>query len=97
MARIDCFNDPEAPEPTKIIPAASAVVINHEGKILLQRRSDNDVWASPVGTDAATQEPGNVVVRQSSFGMKPAPCMASGDGAPIKGQSLVVALRPNLK
>lgn len=49
MARIDYFNDPNAPQPTKIIPAASAVVTNQEGDILLQRRSDNDLWALPGG------------------------------------------------
>jgi len=34
MARTDYLNDPHAPKPTKILPAASAIVVNHEGKIL---------------------------------------------------------------
>jgi ADP-ribose pyrophosphatase YjhB (NUDIX family) len=50
MARIDYFNDPNAPKANTIIPAASAIVTNHEGKILLHRRSDNDLWALPGGS-----------------------------------------------
>ena len=49
MARIDYFNDPDAPKPTKIIPAASAIVIDNQNRILLQRRSDNGLWALPGG------------------------------------------------
>lgn len=50
MVRIDYFNDPNAPKANTIIPAASAIVTNHEGKILLHRRSDNDLWALPGGS-----------------------------------------------
>src|SRR5919197_2881901 len=50
MSRIDYVNDPDAPTPNSIVPAASAVVTNDVGEILLQRRSDNDLWALPGGT-----------------------------------------------
>jgi len=50
MTRIDHLNDPNAPKANSIIPAASAIIKNSEGKILLQRRSDNDMWALPGGT-----------------------------------------------
>jgi 8-oxo-dGTP pyrophosphatase MutT (NUDIX family) len=49
MARIDYFNDPDAPKPTTIIPAASAIVADSQGRILLHRRSDNELWALPGG------------------------------------------------
>jgi 8-oxo-dGTP pyrophosphatase MutT (NUDIX family) len=45
MARTDYFNDPQAPKANSIVPAASAIVVNDEGKILVHRRSDNDLWA----------------------------------------------------
>jgi ADP-ribose pyrophosphatase YjhB (NUDIX family) len=49
MARIDYFNDPDAPKPTKILPAASAIVTDSQGRILLHKRSDNGLWALPGG------------------------------------------------
>jgi ADP-ribose pyrophosphatase YjhB (NUDIX family) len=64
MARIDYCNDPDAPQPTKIIPAASAVVTNHEGKILLQRRSDNDLWALPGGAMEVGETIGETAIRE---------------------------------
>ena len=47
MARIDYFNDPNAPQANSIVPAASAIVTNAEGKILFERRSDNARWGLP--------------------------------------------------
>ncbi|GFE14704.1 putative MutT/NUDIX-like protein [Streptomyces glebosus] len=41
--------DPDAPEPNSLVVAASAVVTDDEGRILLQRRRDNDLWALPGG------------------------------------------------
>jgi ADP-ribose pyrophosphatase YjhB (NUDIX family) len=49
MTRTDYFNDPYAPKANSIVPAASAIVVSDEGKILLHRRSDNDLWALPGG------------------------------------------------
>jgi ADP-ribose pyrophosphatase YjhB (NUDIX family) len=50
MTRIDHLDNPNAPRANSIIPAASAIITSEEGKILLQRRSDNDLWALPGGT-----------------------------------------------
>ncbi len=50
VPRTDYFNDPQAPLPNSVVPAASAVVVNEGGELLLQRRSDNDQWALPGGT-----------------------------------------------
>ena len=49
MTRIDHINDPNAPKANSIIPAASAI-IEDNGKILLQQRSDSQSWALPGGT-----------------------------------------------
>jgi ADP-ribose pyrophosphatase YjhB (NUDIX family) len=70
MTRIDYLNDPDAPVPNSIVPAASAVVTNDAGEILLQRRSDNDLWALPGGTmDVGERSPRRSCARS---GRKPA-------------------------
>ena len=50
MARIEHYDDPNAPKPNSLVPAASAVVTNDRGEILMQRRVDNNFWALPGGT-----------------------------------------------
>jgi ADP-ribose pyrophosphatase YjhB (NUDIX family) len=64
MARTDYLNDPDAPVPNSIVPAASAVVTNAKGEILLQRRSDNDLWALPGGTMDLGERIAETVVRE---------------------------------
>ena len=49
MARIEHYDDPEAPEPNSLVSAASAAVSNENNEILMQRRVDNDLWALPGG------------------------------------------------
>ncbi|PJJ02596.1 ADP-ribose pyrophosphatase YjhB (NUDIX family) [Streptomyces sp. 2333.5] len=49
MARRDYENDPDAPQANSLVPAASAVVVDESGRILLQRRRDNGMWALPGG------------------------------------------------
>jgi ADP-ribose pyrophosphatase YjhB (NUDIX family) len=49
MSRREYFDDPKAPRPNAIVPAASAVVVNDGGELLLQRRKDNDYWSLPGG------------------------------------------------
>jgi 8-oxo-dGTP pyrophosphatase MutT (NUDIX family) len=49
MARIDYYDNPAAPPANSLVPAASAVVVNDDGLILLHRRRDNDLWALPGG------------------------------------------------
>jgi ADP-ribose pyrophosphatase YjhB (NUDIX family) len=64
MARTDYLNDPKAPAPNAIVPAASAVVINDAGEVLLQRRVDNDLWALPGGTMDLGERIAETVVRE---------------------------------
>ncbi|OII61006.1 DNA mismatch repair protein MutT [Streptomyces sp. CC53] len=49
MARTEYYDDPNAPRPNSMVVAASAVVTDDEGRVLLQRRRDNDLWALPGG------------------------------------------------
>jgi 8-oxo-dGTP pyrophosphatase MutT (NUDIX family) len=62
MARTEFFDDPNAPEPNNLVVAASAVVTDDAGRILLQRRRDNDLWALPGGgMDMTDSLPGTAV------------------------------------
>ncbi|MCX4742482.1 NUDIX hydrolase [Streptomyces antibioticus] len=49
MGRRDYEDDPDAPVANSLVPAASVVVIDSAGRILLQRRVDNGMWALPGG------------------------------------------------
>lgn len=47
--RIDYYNDPNAPQPNSVVPSASAIVTDEQGRILLVKRRDNTLWALPGG------------------------------------------------
>jgi len=64
MTRIDYLNDPNAPRANSLVPAASAIVTNGEGKILLHRRSDNTLWGLPGGAMEVGESIGETVVRE---------------------------------
>lgn len=49
MGRRDYYDDPEAPAANSLVPAASAVVVDDRGRLLLHRRRDNEMWALPGG------------------------------------------------
>lgn len=49
MGRREYVNDPRAPKPTSLVPAVSAVVADPGGRLLLQRRTDNQLWSVPGG------------------------------------------------
>ncbi len=49
MSRKDYFDDPNAPKPNSLVLAASAIVVDNEGNVLLIRRSDNELWSIPGG------------------------------------------------
>ncbi len=57
MRRRDYLNDPEAPAVNSLVPAASVVAFDAAGRILLQRRTDNDQWALPGGV----MQPGETI------------------------------------
>jgi len=49
MTRTEHFNDPNAPVANNLVPAASAVVADQAGAILLIERTDNGLWTIPGG------------------------------------------------
>ncbi len=65
MSRIDYLNDPNAPKINRLVPSASAIVLNPEGKILLQLRSDTHVWALPGGAMEIGETIGQTAVRET--------------------------------
>ncbi|MFL5627854.1 MAG: NUDIX domain-containing protein [Ktedonobacteraceae bacterium] len=64
MSRVDYTDDPQAPKANALVPAASAIVTNREGEILLQRRSDNGLWALPGGTMEIGESISQTVIRE---------------------------------
>ncbi|MFG2661675.1 NUDIX domain-containing protein [Streptomyces sp. NPDC048425] len=62
MTRTEYYDDPDAPKPNSLVVAASAVVTDDQGRILLQRRRDNSLWALPGGgMDMSDSVPGTAV------------------------------------
>ncbi|WP_410604026.1 NUDIX hydrolase [Amycolatopsis sp. lyj-90] len=49
MARVDYYNDPNAPKANSIAVAVSAFIQDEEGRILMIRRTDNDLYSIPGG------------------------------------------------
>ncbi|MET9687874.1 NUDIX domain-containing protein [Streptomyces lavendulae] len=64
MARIEYFDDPDAPEPNSMVVAASAVVTDDKGRILLQKRSDSGLWALPGGGMEMTDSLPGTAIRE---------------------------------
>ncbi|TLF94945.1 NUDIX domain-containing protein [Nocardia cyriacigeorgica] len=64
MTRTEYYDDPAAPEPNSLVVAASAVVCDDEGRILLQRRADSGLWALPGGAMEMTESLPGCAVRE---------------------------------
>jgi ADP-ribose pyrophosphatase YjhB (NUDIX family) len=47
--RRDLLDDPNAPKANSLVPAASAIVLDKDGRILLHKRTDNQYWSIPGG------------------------------------------------
>ncbi|MGW0030267.1 NUDIX hydrolase [Streptomyces sp. NPDC003314] len=65
MPRRDYEDDPNAPKANSLVPAASAVVVDDEGRILLQRRTDNGMWALPGGKMELGESIGECAARET--------------------------------
>jgi ADP-ribose pyrophosphatase YjhB (NUDIX family) len=64
MGRVDYYRDANAPQPNSLVPAASAVVVDSDGRLVLQRRADNDLWALPGGAMEIGESVAGTVVRE---------------------------------
>ncbi|HEY1619664.1 MAG TPA: NUDIX domain-containing protein [Streptosporangiaceae bacterium] len=63
--RIDYHDDPAAPEPNSLVPAAVAVVACEDGAMLLIRRTDNGNWALPAGAIEMNESVADEAIRQT--------------------------------
>ncbi|SEN48567.1 NUDIX domain-containing protein [Lihuaxuella thermophila] len=64
MARTDYYHQPGAPKPNSLVPAASAVVTDSEGRILLHKRSDNHLWSLPGGAMELGESIEETIIRE---------------------------------
>ena len=64
MGRVDYYHDANAPKANSLVPGASAIVTDNQGRILLQRRSDNARWALPGGVMDIGESIGQAIVRE---------------------------------
>jgi 8-oxo-dGTP pyrophosphatase MutT (NUDIX family) len=63
--RIDYYDDPAAPEPNSVVPAAVAIVAREDGAVLLIRRTDNGNWALPGGAIEMSESVAGAAVRET--------------------------------
>lgn len=64
VARMEYYDDPDAPVPNNLVVAANAAVVDGEGRLLLQRRVDNGLWAMPGGAMEMTESLPEAAVRE---------------------------------
>src|SRR5918912_3833686 len=62
--RIEYFDDPNAPRANSLVVAVTVVVVNDRGELLLQRRTDNDLWGLPGGAMNIGESIGQAGVRE---------------------------------
>lgn len=63
--RIDYYDDPAAPEPNSLVPAAVAIVAREDGAVLLIRRTDNGNWALPGGAIEMNESVADAAIRET--------------------------------
>ena len=63
--RIDYYDDPAAPKPNSVVPAAVAVVAREDGAVLMIRRTDNGYWALPGGAIEMNESVAEAAVRET--------------------------------
>lgn len=63
--RIDYYDDPDAPKPNSVVPAAVALVAREDGAVLLMRRTDNGNWALPGGAVEMNESVADAAIRET--------------------------------
>jgi ADP-ribose pyrophosphatase YjhB (NUDIX family) len=64
VARTDHYHDPNAPKATNIVVAVSAFVQDEHGRLLMIRRTDNDLYSIPGGAQDVGETIGQAVIRE---------------------------------
>lgn len=65
MSRTEYLNDPAAPKPNSLIPAAGVLAVDGRGRVLLQRRRDTGQWAIPMGKQEMGETPTQCAIRET--------------------------------
>lgn len=65
MSRTEYLNDPTAPKPNSLVPAAGVLAVDDRGRLLLQRRRDTGQWAIPMGKQEMGETPTQCAVRET--------------------------------
>ena len=65
MGRTEYWNDPAAPKPNSLVPAAGVLAVDHQGRLLLQRRRDTGQWAIPMGKQEFGETPVQCAIRET--------------------------------
>jgi 8-oxo-dGTP pyrophosphatase MutT (NUDIX family) len=64
--RIEYLNDPAAPKPNSLVPAAGVLAVDDAGRMLLQRRRDTGQWAIPMGKQELGETVAQCAVRETA-------------------------------
>jgi ADP-ribose pyrophosphatase YjhB (NUDIX family) len=64
MARVDYYNDPNAPKANSLVPSVTAAVRDDEGRLLMIHKIDNDYWALPGGGMDIGESIADAVIRE---------------------------------
>ncbi|TCS94984.1 NUDIX domain-containing protein [Hazenella coriacea] len=64
MKRTDYYHTSNAPTPNSLVPAASALVTDEVGRILLHKRSDNHLWSLPGGVMELGESMEQTIIRE---------------------------------
>jgi 8-oxo-dGTP pyrophosphatase MutT (NUDIX family) len=67
MGRVEYPNDPAAPRPNSLVPAAGVLAVDDAGRLLLllQRRRDTGQWAIPMGKQELGETVAQCAVRET--------------------------------
>ncbi|WP_040772663.1 NUDIX domain-containing protein [Nocardia pneumoniae] len=63
--RRDYYRDPNAPKANSLVPGGSALVVDDNGAILMQRRADSGNWSLPGGTMEIGETLEQCVIRET--------------------------------
>jgi 8-oxo-dGTP pyrophosphatase MutT (NUDIX family) len=66
VRRTEYLNDPAAPRPNSLVPAAGVLAVDHAGRVLLQRRRDTGQWAIPMGKQELGETVTQCAIRETA-------------------------------
>jgi 8-oxo-dGTP pyrophosphatase MutT (NUDIX family) len=66
VGRVEYLNDPAAPKPNSLVPAAGVLAVDDAGRMLLQRRRDTGQWSIPMGKQELGETVAQCAVRETA-------------------------------